>query len=100
MLGNDENRDFMRMAVNADAKVILGYDAGGEHEQVLDAVCLDLSATGASLDIAVPVDQGQQIVIYIKAGKVPAFKARAEVLRSTRIEEGGYQLGCKITELL
>ena len=44
--------------------------------------------------------EGQPIVIYIKAGKVPAFKAKADVLRSQRLEEGGYQLGCKITELL
>ncbi|HAD48009.1 MAG: PilZ domain-containing protein [Idiomarina sp.] len=100
MLNNDENRDFMRMSVNAEAKVIVGYDEGGDHEQVLDAICLDLSATGASLHLQSPVEQGESIVIYIKAGKVPAFKAKAEVVRSQRLEEGGYQLGCMITELL
>tara|TARA_B100000242_G_C42823316_1_gene382553 strand:+ start:332 stop:637 length:306 start_codon:yes stop_codon:yes gene_type:complete len=101
MLGSDDHRNFMRMSVNADAKVVIGYDEGGEHEQVLDAVCLDLSATGASLQVEAPVAEGERIVIYIKAGeKFPAFKALAEVLRSQRLEEGGYQLGCKITQLL
>ena len=100
MLSNDENRDFMRMSVNAEARVIVGYNDDGDHEQVIDAVCLDLSATGASLQVDHAVAEGQPIVIYIKAGKVPAFKAKADVLRSQRLEEGGYQLGCKITELL
>lgn len=100
MLGSDDNRDFMRMSVNADAKVILGYDDAGEHEQVIDAVCHDLSATGASLQLNVAVPERETIVIYIKAGKVPAFKAKAEVVRSQRLEDGQYQIGCRILDML
>lgn len=100
MLDSDDSRNFMRMSVNADAKLIIGYDAEGDHEQIMDAVCLDLSATGASLHVNSAIETGQQVAIYIRAGKVPAFKALAKVIRSERLEDGNYQLGCKITQLL
>lgn len=98
MLGDEENRNFMRMSVNADAKIVVG---SGEHEQVIDAVCLDLSATGASLQIQQPLAEGEEVVIYVKSGgRVPALKALAEVVRSQRLDEGDYQVGCRITQML
>ncbi|MGM0481444.1 MAG: PilZ domain-containing protein [Pseudomonadota bacterium] len=98
MLGNDENRNFMRMSVNADAKIVAG---SGQHEQIIDAVCLDLSATGASLQIQQPLTESQQVVIYVKSGgQVPPLKALAEVVRSQRLDNGDHQVGCHITKML
>lgn len=98
MLGNDENRNFMRMSVNADAKIVAG---SGQQEQIIDALCLDLSATGASLQIQQPLTASQQVVIYVKSGgQVPPLKALAEVVRSQRLDNGDYQLGCHITKML
>jgi len=99
MLGSDENRNFMRMSVNADAQLILEDEQHGQ--QVIDAICLDLSATGASLQIKQPLEEGRELTILIESGgNVPALKALAQVVRSQRLDEGDYQLGCKITKIL
>lgn len=101
MLGSDDNRDFMRMTVDADAKVILGYDEGGAHEKIYDAKCLDLSAAGVSLKLAHDISEGTELAVYIKSGsQLPGLKALAEVVRSQRLEDGDYQLGCRITKML
>lgn len=98
MLGDDEHRRFKRMSVDANAKVIVG---SGEHEKIYDAVCQDLSATGVSLQLSAAIEEGEAIVIYIKSGgPIASLKARATVIRSTMVDNGDYQLGCEITEML
>ena len=99
MLESNDNRNFMRMSINADAKV--SFDKSGE-VQSLDAVCLDLSAEGLSLKVPIELEKGQQLsVAIVSGGGVPSLKATAEVVHSQRLDNnsGDYLLGCRIISM-
>ncbi|ATZ74464.1 PilZ domain-containing protein [Idiomarina sp. X4] len=99
MLESNDNRNFMRMSINADAKV--SFDKSGEAHS-LDAVCLDLSAEGLSLKVPVELEKGQQLsVAIVSSGGVPPLKATAEVVHSQRLDNnsGDYLLGCRIISM-
>ncbi|KTG23809.1 hypothetical protein AWR38_07260 [Idiomarina sp. WRN-38] len=99
MLESNDNRNFMRMSINADAKVT--FHKSGE-TQSFNAVCLDLSAEGLSLKVPVELEKGQQLTAEIvSASGVPSLKATAEVVHSQRLEDnsGDYILGCRIISM-
>lgn len=99
MLESQENRHFMRMAVNADAKVTLKNDKG---KQQLEGVCLDLSAEGLSLQLPSNLDVGDKLFVEIlSSGSVAPLKIDAEVVRSQRLDDnsGDSILGCRIISM-
>lgn len=99
MLESNDNRNFMRMSVNTDAKVTVEQRGAS---QSLDAVCLDLSAEGLSLKVSTDLDVGQALLVEVaSAGGVPSLKATAEVVHSQKLEDnsGSYLLGCRIISM-
>ncbi|RUO72892.1 PilZ domain-containing protein [Idiomarina ramblicola] len=99
MLESQENRHFMRMAVNADVKVTV---KNGKGKQLLDGVCLDLSAEGLSLQLPSNLDVGHKLFVEIlSSGSVAPLKIDAEVVRSQRLDDnsGDFILGCRIISM-
>ena len=99
MLESQENRNFMRMAVNADAKVTLEE---GESKKVLEGVCLDLSAEGLSLQLPANLEVGDKVFVEISSsGPVAPLKINAEVVRSQRLDDnsGDSLVGCRIISM-
>ena len=99
MLESQENRHFMRMAVNADVKVTLKSDEG---KQQLAGVCLDLSAEGLSLQLPSSLDVGDKLFVEIlSSGSVAPLQIDAEVVRSQRLDDnsGDSILGCRILSM-
>ncbi len=99
MLESPENRNFMRMAVNADVKVTLKNKKG---EQQLQGICLDLSAAGLSLQLPENAEIGDSLFAEIgSSGSIAPLKVTAEVVRSQRLEDnsGDFILGCRIISM-
>lgn len=100
MLESQENRHFMRMAVNADVRVTLSDDKG---KQQLEGVCLDLSAEGLSLQLPSNLEVGDKLFVEIlSSGSVASLKIDAEVVRSQQLDDnsGDSILGCRIISMV
>lgn len=99
MLESQENRHFMRMAVNASVKVTL---MEGESERLIEGVCLDLSAEGLSLKLAATVEVGDKLCAEIlSSGPVAPLKVTAEVVRIEHLNDNSGEsiLGCRILSM-
>lgn len=99
MLESPENRNFMRMAVNAAATVTF---TEGKGEQQLQGRCLDLSAEGLSLQLPASGEIGDSLCAEIgSSGSIAPLKVTAEVVRSQRLEDnsGDFILGCRIISM-
>ncbi|WP_111642744.1 PilZ domain-containing protein [Marinimicrobium alkaliphilum] len=92
---SDDKRDFIRMSVDAEARV---YIEG--RSEALAATCRDLSATGVSLRVSDPVPPGTQLRVQIASpnAHLSAFDADAEVVHCEP-EGQGHRLGVKITKM-
>ncbi|MCW8917783.1 MAG: PilZ domain-containing protein [Gammaproteobacteria bacterium] len=93
----EEKRDFTRMGLECPATLRID----GE-ETVHQAVATDLSATGLQLDCALAVAEGGVVMVEMipEQAIVPPLQARAEVVRCTGNEKGGYRLGLRIVEMM
>jgi len=98
MITRDDQRNFIRMAVNSDVQVRFEDDEG---EQVRPGVCRDLSATGMSVEMDIDLPAGSLLQIHMDTGGVvPALNASCKVIRSTEVEAGRFNLGCEIIEMV
>lgn len=98
MITHNDQRNFIRMAVNSDVQVRFEDDEG---EQVRAGICRDLSATGMSIEMDVALAEGTPLEIHMDTGGVvPALQASCKVIRCTEVEAGCYNLGCEIIELV
>lgn len=99
MVGYDDKRNFFRMMVNSDCLVQIEDD---ESSRDLSAICLDLSATGMSLETEEPIDAGTVISAKLESTntQIPSLKAHAKVVRCSKQAERSFVLGVEILELL
>ncbi|MEX1222169.1 MAG: PilZ domain-containing protein [Idiomarina sp.] len=98
MITRDDQRNFIRMAVNSNVEIRFDDDEG---EQQVKGICRDLSATGMSIDVDVAIPEGSQIRVHMDTGGVvPALQATCKVIRCSDIEPGQYHLGCEIIEMV
>lgn len=95
MLAYEENRNFYRMMINSQCKVIVDGET-------MYGTCKDLSATGMSFQISSKsLSQGTFVDIEIDSQnrEIPSLSANAEVAREPIAQEGGYLIGVKFHKL-
>lgn len=97
MVDSSDKRNFRRM--NVDIRAV--YKLNGENE-FLEGMVTDLSATGILLKTRSPLSQGDEMEVKVKPEKavVPPLYAKVKVLRVSQSDNGEYQAGCEITEML
>lgn len=96
MSRKEEQRDFHRMRIDAQARVI--YTHGDEMKQVT-ARCQDLSATGLSVILEDKLSEGDTIEVVIEGKQIMPLDAKARVLRINEDTQGWFVHGCSITSL-
>ncbi len=87
----EEKRDFIRMRVDADVRLI---HAGEE----IPAVCIDLSGSGMQLEAARKFDVGDiiKVVIQSEHAALEGLQSRTQVVWVMEEEEGTQRLGLRI----
>ena len=92
---HEDKRRFMRMMVNAQAKITL-LETGLS----IEGTCNDLSATGLSIEIEESVDKEAMVEVYIdsNSASTPPLNAHAKVVRCSQEQDGSYLLGLEITQ--
>jgi len=92
-----EKRDFIRMKISAPLNAKLSVDAS-----IVEGLCRDLSGGGMQVETqhAIPIDTVLEVEVSSDHGHNPTLKARAKVARSAEGEDGAYQLGLVILEVL
>jgi len=97
MVDSSDKRDFRRMSV--EIKAVFKINGKGDF---FEGTVTDLSATGILLTTDESLANGDELEIKVKPEKavVPPLYARAKILRVDQTENGKYQAGCKITEML
>ncbi|GAP76712.1 MULTISPECIES: PilZ domain-containing protein [Pseudoalteromonas] len=98
MLYDDDKRGFMRMMVNAQAKLEVSHN---DKYLQLTATCRDLSATGMQLLVDEPIDPGATVKVDINSpdGSVPPLKALTQVVRCTQDDQGQYCIGVEMLDI-
>ncbi|WP_433884911.1 PilZ domain-containing protein [Pseudomonas vranovensis] len=89
-----EKRDFIRMRVDADISLI-------HQDQVIPAVCLDLSSSGMQVQAPQPFTVGDQLEVRIDSDH-PALKgleASTEVVWIADQQDGKQKLGLRILSM-
>lgn len=93
MLTQNEQRDFIRMAVDAPVQVRVAQAAG---VVTLAGRCRDLSATGLSLWLAEELAVGTTVQVHMESGgPAAALNATCEVMRVQQHDDG-IEHGCTI----
>lgn len=93
-----EKRDFIRMKVNTPAQIATQPDG----EPDCDAICNDLSGGGMSLTLTEELPLNSEITVTVTSdhSHSPILKARCSVARVQAQDEGGYQVGLAIKEVV
>jgi hypothetical protein len=87
----EEKRDFIRMRVDADVRLI------HEGEQI-QASCIDLSSSGMQVEVPRQFDVGHILSVEIQSDHtaLKGLKARTQVVWVMEEEEGTQRLGLRI----
>lgn len=98
MLTKGDNRNYFRMMVNADVKLMINDPESGRS---IDGICRDLSATGMSVEIDEPLEMNTLLRVRLDSANasVPPLDAVAKVMRCSQESEDVYQLGLAFMEL-
>jgi len=95
MITRDDQRDFIRMTVQAPVTIEVA-DSGTR----IRGTCLDLSDTGMSLEVAERLALDTQLLVVLDAGQqVSALRAQCRVMRCEETQPGVFQLGCETLSL-
>jgi c-di-GMP-binding flagellar brake protein YcgR len=91
----EDKRRFMRMMVNAEAKISIL-----EQQITLTGRCIDLSATGLSVAVEEPLEVETVVDVHINStsASIPPLNAHTKIVRCTQEEEGQYILGLEIIQ--
>ena len=89
-----EKRDFIRMRVEADIRLI-------HQGQVIPAVCLDLSSSGMQVQAPQPFKVGDKLEVRIDSDHpaLEGLKASTEVVWIADQPEGQQKLGLRILSM-
>ena len=96
MRDNSEKRDFIRMHVDTEVEL-----AVVDSDQRLKGRCVDLSATGMSVEVDQTLSEGIQVYSSLPSHNpdFPPFDTYATVLRSEALDDGRWRLGLRIDEV-
>ena len=88
----EEKRDFIRMTMNATAKMTVNGS------QAIEVTCIDLSASGMSIHADTAVAEGTQVHVVIDSpnDQFRSMDAKGRVLRCQPLESGEFDLGIEI----
>ena len=91
----EDKRRFMRMMVNAEAKISIL-----EQQITLTGRCIDLSATGLSVAVEEPLEVETVVDVHINStsASIPPLNAHTKIVRCTQEEEGQYIFGLEIIQ--
>ena len=91
----EDKRRFMRMMVNAEAKISIL-----EQQITLTGRCIDLSATGLSVAVEEPLEVETVVDVHINStsASIPPLNAHTKIVRCTQDDEGQYILGLEIIQ--
>ncbi|AWB67726.1 PilZ domain-containing protein [Saccharobesus litoralis] len=97
MIGQNDQRAFYRMMVNAECTVIV---LDNEAPQTYNAICRDLSATGMAVELDSNVEKGAVVQVKIAStnAQIPSLSAKGKVLRSAQ-EGETWSIGIEILEM-
>lgn len=92
-----EKRDFIRMKISAPLNATLSADNG-----IIEGNCRDLSGGGMLVATKENIAPGTQLEVEVSSahGHNPKLRARARVARTIAGDEGNYELGLEILEVL
>ena len=90
-----EKRNFIRMKINTPATIV---HAGSRYA----VICQDLSADGMSVDTDQEFKPGDELEVAIEqqGQNHQSFRALAQVARVRANDQGGYNLGLAIKQIL
>lgn len=92
---NEDKRRFMRMSVDAVAK-LTELESGKVHQ----GVCHDLSATGLSVTVSDPIEANSTVDIFIDSSgdMIQPLSAHATVIRCSQEQDDQWVVGLEITK--
>jgi c-di-GMP-binding flagellar brake protein YcgR len=90
----EEKRNFIRMTMNASAKLTTG---GSD----IPVTCIDLSAGGMSIQANQAVTVGQKVHVKIESPneQFKSMDADGKVVRCEQLESGDFDLGIEIESI-
>lgn len=96
-----EKRDFIRMTISAPLNAKLS-PANVIKSEVVEGECRNLSGGGMLVVIKqnLSVDTELNAEVSSEHGHNPTLKARARVARSIQLDDGRYEVGLEILEIL
>ncbi|MDP2635024.1 MAG: PilZ domain-containing protein [Pseudoalteromonas sp.] len=94
---NEDQRNFRRMQINAKATLTTLEPIKDEH---YDALCVDLSATGLSLQLDDLLEIGTIVKVKIDSTSptIAPLDAVAKVIRASKEEDGTITAGLEIMQ--
>ncbi|MBB1295230.1 PilZ domain-containing protein [Pseudoalteromonas sp. SR44-5] len=94
---NEDKRNFRRMQLNAQAKLTTLEPVADQH---FDAVCVDLSATGLSLQLDELLELGTIVKVNIDSTSpaIAPLDATAKVVRASKESDGTVTAGLEIMQ--
>lgn len=92
-----EKRDFIRMKISTSLPATLSAASG-----IIEGNCRNLSGGGMLVEAkeSIPVGSTLEVEVSTDHGHSPTLKAKARVVRSIAGENGKYEMGLEIIEVL
>lgn len=92
-----EKRDFIRMKISAPLTATLSAEHG-----VIEGNCRNLSGGGMLVETKENIALGTELEVEVSSahGHSPTLRARARVARVIAGDDGNYELGLEIIEML
>ena len=92
-----EKRDFIRMKISTSLPATLSATTG-----IIEGNCRNLSGGGMLVETKESIPEGTTLEVEVSSdhGHSPTLKAKARVVRSLASENGNYELGLEIMEVL
>lgn len=97
-----EKRDFIRMTISVPLNATLSAEQGALAGQNIEGECKNLSGGGMLVIVKqnVPVNTELYAEISSAHGHNPSLKARVRVARNIAQEDGQFELGLEMLEIL
>lgn len=97
-----EKRDFIRMTISAPINAKLSLNQPLIAEDIIEGECRNLSGGGMMVIIAQHLPLQTQLTGEVSSshGHNPTLKAKVRVVRSLPLEDGRYEVGLEILEVL
>lgn len=97
-----EKRDFIRMTISIPLSATLSAEQGALAGQHIEGACKNLSGGGMLVIVKqnVPVNTELHAEISSAHGHNPTLKARVRVARNIAQQDGQFELGLEMLEIL